>query len=171
MKPNPLLVPRIFWLLFVVSTFAYLAFLLFVLKGPRIDPMTGALRPPDLFMIKALGTISVVEAVLALVVPRHLLRKAAQKLAERVALQTPKPEAAQLRESALSQAALMGIIQAALAESIATYGTTLAMAFNATVTQYLPFFGLAWLLLVMVFPRERAVLAPFEEALGMRLAT
>lgn len=181
MTPTPtpsLLTPRILWLALLVSQGIYLA----ILQMPGIvQPPT---EPPDPIMLLVFGGAAMMPAITSFVLPRLLRRAAArasrietvetagtaQSASYRAPLATTR--GFQDRDAALRTGLKQGmapfIVSLALTESIALFGFVLGFLGHPLLS-YLPFFVVAWLLMLVRFPTENTFLGPLADAHGVTL--
>jgi hypothetical protein len=176
--PPSLLTPRILWLALLMSQGIYLG----ILQMPGIvQPPT---QPPDPTMLIALAGAALTTAVMSFLLPRILRRGAARGsnietvetpgTAQSASYRAPLATARgfQDRDAALREGLKQGmspfIVGLALTESIALFGFVLGFL-GHPLFSYLPFFAVAWLLMLVRFPTENTFLGPLADAHGVTL--
>ena len=169
--------PLILWFALFGATFMYLAI-------PALMPLEDR-EPLELGMIVALSAAAVGTAVASRVIPsiqhRQGLVARNLKVTEQVVRDAsdvlPYRDAPKQRVFADPKAAETAAIVAfmtpfilgmALAEATALFGFIL-MFLGLPMLQALPFFALAWILMLLRFPTPRAVVTPLEKAYDAKL--
>jgi hypothetical protein len=155
-------VPFILWGALFSSTFMLLA-VVFVAAPPPAEPL-------DPMLVPILGAVAVGEAIMSFVLPAQLLRNGLQRLSiptREIQDPTALPGLGKtLRvpiDSAAAVRALMTvtmtpfILALALSEAVALTGFSLGFM-GAPKEQCLPFFIASWVLLLLRFPRPKALI-------------
>jgi len=176
---NPWFVTRILWGSLLISTFLYLV----VLHQAAPTPA----QPPDPIMLPVFGMVALSIAAISLWLPRMMFAtgvKAALKSDKFASHMAADPDASMiLRDETPKLRMLVNdkknrdlvatffftpfIIGMALSESIAIFGLVLGFI-GFGWPEVLSFFAVAWVLMIIRFPRPEAVFAQFEKIGGVR---
>jgi len=174
-KPPAWNVIRIIWFALLASTFIYLV-VMFVATPPRD-------APPDQTMAMALAMVALTTAAISVLMPRMMFKKSismmklpTRELVDPNASPILRDEAPKLRvyeDLNAARRAVTGrfftpfILGMALSEAVAIYGLVLGFLGHPPSIS-LPFFVIAWILMLPRFPREDAVMRQVEEITGVR---
>ena len=171
--PARMMVPRILWGALFVTTVIYLGVLQFMARFGEIPA-----APVEPLMPLAFGVVGLVVAAVSVLLPRHMYRQALQELQLEVVTQVDERGGAVLFRDAAptirvfkDPAAVVRsvmprfftpfILGMALAEAVALFGFTLAMM-GLPLLHALPFWAVAWALMIVHFPAVRRILGPLE---------
>lgn len=176
-RPN-LMTPRILWFALLMSQGMYLG----ILHVPGLVQPPSA--PPDPMLLYVFGGSAFMAGVASFLVPfgirKNIGRSTRVATVEAVGAARSAsfrethaaPRAFEDRDAALREGLRRGfapfIISLALTESIALIGFTLGFLGHPLFV-FLPFFIVAWLLMLARFPTEKTFLAPVAEANGVIL--
>ena len=178
-RPKPWFVMRILWGAPLMSTFIYLAVLHAAVPTPP--------QPPDPILLPVLSMVALSVAGISFWLPRMIFTgavKMALKNERFASHMVPDPDASMiLREEAPQLRMLVNdkknrdlvvslfftpfILGMALSESVAVFGVVLGFL-GFDLLYVLPFFAVAWVLMVIRFPRPEGVMTQFEKLGGVR---